>query len=88
MQFAVSDTPMTLKQSQSHETQNDNVDPKQIHNYVKFQSSLYNGIREKADVRGFSNEEKCQLSSLNMYLKQKQWYIRDLLDVINDRSKF
>ena len=38
MKFAViiSDTPVTLKQSQGHQTYNDNVDSKQGYNHAKF----------------------------------------------------
>ena len=38
MQFAVSisDTPVTVKQNQGHQTYNDNVDPKQGYNPVSY----------------------------------------------------
>ena len=36
----------------------------------------------------FSNEEICQLSLLNICKNQKQWYIHELLEVINNRTKF
>ena len=49
MQFAVyiSDTPVTLKQSQGHQTYNDNVDPKQGYNHAKFERSCFNGVQKK-----------------------------------------
>ena len=47
-----------FKQSQGHETWNDNVDPKQGYNQAKFERSCINGVREKS-------EEICHLSPLN-----------------------
>ena len=54
MPFAVyiSDTTVTLKQSQGHQTLNDNVDPKQGYNHAKFERSCFNGLREKASFKG------------------------------------
>ena len=57
MQFAVhiSDTSPTLKQSEGHQTKNDNVDPKQGYNHAKFKSSCFNAVqkkREKNYVKG------------------------------------
>ena len=43
---------------------------------------------KKAMLKFFSSEEICQLSPLNMRKKSKWWYIHDLLDVINNRTKF
>ena len=47
---------------------------------------------KKATLRGcfvlFSNEETCQSTPLNMFKNQKLWYVHDLLDVINNRTKF
>ena len=42
-QFAIyiSDTPVNLKQSQGHQTWNDNENPKQVYNRAKFQRSCY-----------------------------------------------
>ena len=52
MQFAVSisDTPVTVKQNQGHQTYNDNVDPKQD---SKYESSSLNGVWEKNNVKVF-----------------------------------
>ena len=77
MQFVVyvSDTPVTLKQSQGHQTQNDNVDPKQIYNQTKFGRSFFTGVQEKVNnkvVCFFSDEEICQLSLLNKCECQKR----------------
>ena len=54
MQFAVfiSDTPVTLKQSQGHQTYHDNVDPEQGYNHAKFERSCLNGFQEKANIEG------------------------------------
>ena len=55
MQFAAytCDTPVTLRQSQGHQTLNDNVDPKQAYNHAKFEKSCFHGVREKANVKVF-----------------------------------
>ena len=65
MQFEVyiSDTPVTLKQSQDQKIYNDNVDSMQGYNHTKFERSWFNGVREKANVKVFSNEKICDLSS-------------------------
>ena len=44
-QFAVydSNTSVTLKQGQGHQTWNDNVDPKQDYNRAKFERSCFDG---------------------------------------------
>ena len=46
MQFAVyiSDTPVNLKQSQGHQTDNKNVDPKQDYNHAMFEGCCFNGV--------------------------------------------
>ena len=36
----ISDTPMTLEQSQGHQTYNNNVDPKESYNHAKFERSV------------------------------------------------
>ena len=53
MQFAVyiSDTPVTLKQSQGHQTYNDNVHPKQGYNHAKLEKSCFRGVWEKAHIK-------------------------------------
>ena len=57
MQFAVyiSETRVTMKHSQGHETYNDNVDLKQGCNQAKFERVYFkfNGVREKANVKLF-----------------------------------
>ena len=62
MKFAViiSDTPVTLKQSQGHQTYNDNVDSKQGYNHVKFERSSFNGVQEKENIKISSNEKICR----------------------------
>ena len=91
-QFAVyiSNTPVTLKQSQGPQTKNDNIDPKQGYTHAKFERSCFNGVQEKSNVKGFfffPNEEVCQSSPLNMYGTKKYWSIHNLLDVISKCKK-
>ena len=40
----ISDTPVTLKQGQGHQTYNDHVNPKQGSKHTKFERSCYNGV--------------------------------------------
>ena len=65
---------MTLKQSQSHQTDDENLDPEQGYNRAKFERSRLNSVQEKGSVKVvvFSNEEICQLSPLNMCENQKR----------------
>ena len=44
-------TPVTLKQSEGHQTQNDNTNPKQGYNQAKFERSCFNTVREKATLQ-------------------------------------
>ena len=46
----ISDTPVTFKQSQGHQLQNDNVDPKQGYNRPQFERSCFNGVQEKDHI--------------------------------------
>ena len=90
MQYStyISDTPVTLKQGESHQTKNDNVDPKQGYNYAKFERSCFNGVREKHNIIFFvSNQEICKLSPLDMCYHQKRWYIYELLEILNNPMK-
>ena len=65
-----------FKQSQGHETWNDNVDPKQGYNQAKFERSRDNGVREKGNVKGvlfvcfFFKCENMSIISLNMCKNQ------------------
>ena len=65
-QFAVyiSDTPVTFKQSQGHQTYNDNVDPKQGYNHAEFDRFCFNGMREKANVNFFFFQMKKHVNNL------------------------
>ena len=49
---------MTLKQSQGHQAY-DNVDPKQGYNHAEFEGFCFDGVREKVNIKVFSNEEIC-----------------------------
>ena len=64
MQFAayISDTPVTLKQSQDNQTQNNNVDPKQGYNYAEFEKFCLNGVQEKANAKVSFKKRTCQIS--------------------------
>ena len=46
----ISHKPVTLKQSQGHQTYNGNVDPKQGYNHAKFERSCFNGVSEEANL--------------------------------------
>ena len=51
MQFIFLDTPVTLKQSQGHQTYNKNVDPsEQGYTHAKFERSRFNSVQEKGNV--------------------------------------
>ncbi len=48
--------------NQCHQTWHEYVDPKQGCNHPKFERSCFNSVQEKANVKGFSNQEICKLS--------------------------
>ena len=62
---------MTLKQSQGHQTYNENVDSEQGYNHTKFDRFHFNSIQEKGNVKVFLNKEICQLSPVKMCKTQK-----------------
>ena len=66
-----SDIPVTLKQSQGHQTYNEHVDPKHGYNQAEFERICCTGVWEKANVKSFSKEKVCQLSPLNNCESQK-----------------
>ena len=73
MQFAVSisDTPVTVKQNQGHQTYNDNVDPKQ--GYTLRDLALM--VSEKMPMFNFfSNKISLEHVQKN---KTKKWYIQE-----------
>ena len=43
----ISNTPVTLKQSQSHQTYSDNADPEQGYNHAKFERFCFHSVWEK-----------------------------------------
>ena len=49
---------MLLKQSQGHQTYDDNVDLKQGYNHAKLERSCINGVREKDNVKVFFHVRK------------------------------
>ena len=60
MQLAIyiSDTPVTLKQGQGHQTYNDYVDTKHGYTHLKFERLCFNGVQEKAKIKAFFSNEK------------------------------
>ena len=64
-QFAVyiSDTPVTLKQSQDHYIYNENVGPKRGHNHLTFERSCFHGLREKANGKVLFKRENMSIIS-------------------------
>ena len=62
--FSFSDTPVTLKQSHSHQTYNENVVPEQGHNHAKFERSRFNSVRGKGNVKVFVKRGKMSIISL------------------------
>ena len=40
----ISDKPVTLRQSQGHQTCNENIDPEQSDDYAKFERSRFNSV--------------------------------------------
>ena len=54
---------MALKQSQGHQTYNENVDPMYGYNHAKLERSRFNGIQEKDNVNVFSKRENSHLSA-------------------------
>ena len=57
--------------NRGQETKNDNVVPKQGYKPAKFEKSWLNDVWEKANVKGFSNKEICQLCPLSISKNQK-----------------
>ena len=87
----ISPAPVTLKQSQGHQTTNDNADPKQGYNHAKLKDLTLMVSEKKPMLKGcvFSfQRRKCQLSALNMCENQKYWFTPDPLDAINNCTKF
>ena len=73
-QFAdyISYIPVTLKQSQDHQTYNLNVDPKQGYNHAKFERSCFDGVQEKPTITVFFKRGNMSISSLEHVQKSKR----------------
>ena len=71
-QFVVcdSDTPVTLKQGQGHQTCYEMLFPKHYHN-AKIEMPCFNSVYERANDQVSTNQETCQLSPLNMCYSEK-----------------
>ena len=52
LQF-ISDTPVTLNQSQGQQTYHDNVKTEEGYNHAKFERSCFNGVQDKASLNFF-----------------------------------
>ena len=62
-----SDTPVTLKQSQGHQTWFELVDPEQGYDNAKFKKKPHLTVSvKKPTIKVLSNQETCKLPSLNM----------------------
>ena len=67
-----SDTNVTLKQGQGHQTWYELVDPKQGTNHAKFGRSALNSLHKNQTLlKLLSNQKTCQLSPLNMWASKK-----------------
>ena len=82
---------MTLKQSQAHQTYNENVHSEQGYKHANFQRSLDN-IAQENDIRGFFFFffffffKRIYVSYLPLtYAKSIFWYIHDLHHRISNR---
>ena len=64
--FYISDTPVTLKQSQGHQTQIDNVNLS-----TKFERFHFNGVWEKANIKVFSKGGNMSIISYEHLQKWK-----------------
>ena len=64
---------MNLKQSQGHQTYNENIDPKQGYNHAVFESPCFNSVQDKRNVQVFFFKQRniCQLSHKNKCENQK-----------------
>ena len=74
MQFAdyISDIPVTLKQSQGHQTKNDSVDLKEYYNHAKFKKSCCKDVWVKANVKFGSKQGNMSIVSLEHLQKKKE----------------
>ena len=81
-------TPVTLKQSQFHQKNDENIDPTQGYNHAKFEESCFDSVWVKCELRSLFQARK----NLNFLpwtcAKIKFWYIHNLLDVINNCTQF
>ena len=87
---------MNVQQIQGHKIYHENVNPKQGYTHAKFERSHSNSVIKKGNIIFFSNEKIC-LSPFNTCEKTqtnppsdifKIYLMFDLLDVINNRTKF
>ena len=76
-QFTVydSDTPVTVKHGQGHQTWSSKVNPKQGYKNAKFEKPCFKSVHEKPMVMFLINQETHHLSLLNACASQKHWNI-------------
>ena len=78
---------MTLKQNQGHQTWGELVDPKQGYNDKKFKKPHLNSVCEKAN-KVFVKSGNRSITSLEYVQKPKIMVYHDLLDVLDNPTKF
>ena len=71
MQFAVyiSDTPVTLKQSQDHQSYNANEDAKRGYNHATLEKFCFNSVCQKVNVNVFVKSENSSIIFLEYVQK-------------------
>ena len=84
----ISDTLVTLKHSQGNQAYNDNVDPRQGYNHVKFERFYFNGIWEKANVKGSFIQMRKYVNHLlwTYYVKIKKIVVNSWCAPCNQQS--
>ena len=89
-QFEVynSDTPVTLKQTQGHQTYNKNVDPKHDYNHAKFEDLAFMVPKKKPMLKFFSKQGDMSVISPEHVRTSKIVVHHDLHDVITIIQKF
>ena len=67
---------------------NENADPDQCHNHAKIESSRFNSVQEKVNIKFFSSEVIQSIFFLEVEHVQNSRVvvIHDQLDVINNRT--
>ena len=87
-QFAIydADIRVTLKQGQGHQTWYELENPNQGYDNTKFEKPCLNSVREKANDGVSVRSGNMSIICLEYVRKSK--IVVDLLDVLNNRTKF